>query len=214
MTYRLFGRPFSGSLAVEWLLEELGLDYERVQVTGYRDKIEPASFANINPIGQVPALELPDGTVMTESGAIMLYLGDLKPGAGLAPGLSDPAHPTYLRWMTFLAATVYPTMMHIYHPENWTDDEGQFKAIQSHAASILPAQWSMVETALQETGYLAGDRLSAADIYCLMFALWMEESLPPFFNDHPSIARSAVKLKARPAIADILRRHETNTWSD
>jgi len=113
MTYRLFGRPYSGSLAVEWLLEELALPYDRVLVTGYRDKIEPAWYRDINPIGQVPAL--PDGTLMTESGAIMLYLAEAAPEAGLAPATGDRARRDYLRWMTFLAATIYPTIMRFSH---------------------------------------------------------------------------------------------------
>ena len=214
MTYRLFGRPYSGSLAVEWLIEELALPYDRVLVTGYRDKVEPAWYRDINPIGQVPAVELPDGTLMTESGAIMLYLAEAAPEAGLAPAIGDPARLDYLRWMTFLAATIYPTMMRFVHPENYIEEPDRFDAVKTYAVESLTPQWRMIEAALEATGYLAGGRLSAADIYLMMFAVWADGSLPGFLDDFPRTRDFMVNLGTRPAIADIFERHKSGAWND
>jgi len=214
MSYRLFGRPYSGSLAVEWLLEELGVDYERVLVIGYRDTIEPAWYRDINPIGQVPALELPDGRLLTESAAIMLYLVEAEAKAGLAPAIGDPGRLDYLRWMTFLGATIYPTMMRFYHPENYIEDASQFEAVKSFAVRVLTEQWRMIEDALQPTGYLAAGRLSAADIYLLMFAVWARDSLPGFLDTFPRTLGFVETLASRPAISRILERHASGAWSD
>ena len=212
MTYRLFGRPYSGSLAVEWLLEELSLPYSRVLVTGYGDDIQPPWFRDLNPIGQVPALELPDGQVMTESGAMMLYLADAEEGAGWAPSTSDPARADYLRWMTFLAATIYPGMMRLFHPENYIDDPDQFDAVKRYANQTLPGPWSMIEVALDGTGYLAGDHMSAADLYLAMFAVWAEASFDVTSDGYPNIQRLADELCARPKVANIVARHKNGTW--
>jgi glutathione S-transferase/GST-like protein len=214
MTYRLFGRPYSGSLAVEWLLEELALPYDRVLVTGYRDKIEPAWYRDINPIGQVPALELPDGTLMTESGAIMLYLPEAAPEAGLAPATGDRARRDYLRLMTFLAATIYPTMMRYFHPENYIQEADRFEAVKAYAVKDLTPQWRMIEAALEATGYLAGSRLSAADIFLMMFAVWADGSLPGFLDVFPRTRTFMEMVGARPAIAVIFERHKSGAWSD
>ena len=214
MTYRIFGRPYSGSLAVEWLLQALDLHHTRVLVTGYGDGIQPPWFRDINPICQVPALELPDGTVMTESGAMMLYLADMTADAGLAPLPGGPARPDYLRWMIFLSATVYPTMMQFFHPENYIDNPGQFEAIKSHAKAVLPGQWAMIETGLDKTGYLAGNSLSAADIYLLMFAVWMDGSFSLALEHYSRIKHVHDELTVRPPFADILSRHKSGAWSD
>jgi glutathione S-transferase len=214
MSYRLFGRPYSGSLAVEWFLEELELPYARVLVTGYGDGIQPPWYRDINPIGQVPALELPGGKVLTESGAIMLYLAELRPEAGWSPPTGDPARPDYLRWMTFLAATIYPTMMRFFHPENYVEDPSQFEAVKNYGIRALTAQWTMIEDGLAATGYLAGDRMSAADIYLMMFAVWADKSLSPWLETRSATRRLHDELAALPAIAGILERHKTGAWSD
>ncbi|MDP4823939.1 MAG: glutathione S-transferase N-terminal domain-containing protein, partial [Aestuariivirgaceae bacterium] len=94
--YTLYGRPATGSAAVEALLEELGLPYRLENVSkGPDGQPSPAFLATINPLGQVPALKLPDGTVITESAAIMIYLADLVPGANLAPLPTHPARAHY-----------------------------------------------------------------------------------------------------------------------
>jgi glutathione S-transferase len=144
----------------------------------------------------------------------MIYLADASPEAGLAPDIDDAARPDFLRWMTFFAATTYPTMMRFFHPDNYIDDESQFDAVKAFGARDAAKQWSMVETALAENGYLAGGRMSAADIYFLMFAVWGEESFPPWFERFPHTKRLHDELIGRPAIAGILERHQTGAWSD
>lgn len=212
MSYRLFGRPFAGSLAAEWLLEELDVPYTRILVTGYRDKIEPAWYADLNPLRQIPALELDDGRLLTESGAIMLYLADHHALGDLAPTLDDPARLPYLRWMSFLSASLYPAFMQLIHPENYIDDSAQFDAIKKRASVVLQTQWSVLEAALTDDGYLAGGRLSAADFYLVMFALWVDDDVAGFENQHPSIARLTDELKQRPSVATVLPRQDIAVW--
>ena len=60
--YTLYGRPGSGSLAVQVALEEIGAPYQRVWIG--REPADVASYRTLNPTGRVPALGLPDGTVM------------------------------------------------------------------------------------------------------------------------------------------------------
>ncbi|MEM7121274.1 MAG: glutathione S-transferase family protein [Pseudomonadota bacterium] len=214
MSYRLFGRPFAGSLAVEWLLEELSVPYTRVLVTGYRDQVEPAWYAELNPLCQVPALELDDGRLLTESGAIMLYLADRHSSGDLAPTFDDPARLPYLRWLSFLSASVYPAFMQLVHPENAIDDPTQFDAVKKRASVVLATQWTMLEEALGADGHLAGGSLSAADFYLVMFVLWIDDDVEGFMIHHPAIARLASDLTQRPAVAAILERHEAGHWSD
>ena len=212
MTITLYGRPHSGSLAVEILLEELGVPYSRVLVTGYRENIQPPSFAAINPLRQVPALTLDDGTLLTESAAMMLLLADSHPAAGLAPAPDARARAPYLRWMTYLAATIYPTAMHIFHPENYIADQARFGEIKAYSAEVLAQQWRVVDGALGEGGHLAGDRLSAADLYMAMFALWFADT--PGLGDLSSTRRFLDAMKARPSVQAVVARTASNeAWA-
>jgi len=212
MSLTLYGRPHSGSLAVEILLDELGLEYKRVLVTGYRENIQPASFAAINPLRQVPALTLEDGSLLTESAAMMLHLADAHPAAGLAPAQNDPARAPYLRWMIYLAATIYPTAMHIFHPENYVADEVRFEEIKAYSTGVLAQQWQVVDAALGQGGHFAGGRLSAADLYMVMFALWFEET--PGLGDLANTRRFLDRMKPRPSVqAALARASSPEAWA-
>lgn len=204
MSITLYGRPNSGSLAVEILLEELGLPYGRVLVTGYRDNIQPASYAAINPLRQVPALGLEGGLLLTESAAMMLYLADAHPAAGLAPEIGDPARVPYLRWMTYLGATIYPTAMCVFHPENYVDDPALHGAVRNRADAVLRQQWSVIDSALGSGGHLAGGRLSAADLYMTMFALWFEDRGE--VGGLPNTRRLLDAMATRPSVRSALAR--------
>jgi glutathione S-transferase len=212
MTMTLYGRPRAGSLAIEFLLGELGLPHDRVLVTGYRDGIEPPSYAALNPLRQVPALVLEDGTLLTESGAIMLHLADAHPAAGLAPAVGDPARAPYLRWMVYLAATIYPTSMCLFHPENYVDDAALHGAVTERAATVLAQQWRVVDAALGESGHLAGGCLSAADLYMAMFAFWFESR--PDVGGLANTARLREAMKRRPAVqAALARQASREAWT-
>ena len=108
--YRLFGRKGWGSAIVESQLAWYGLPY-RLEEVGDLFASEEArrELARVNPVVQLPTLELPDGTVMTESAAITLHLADVTGSHDLVPPPGDPARPRFLRWLVFLVANIYPT---------------------------------------------------------------------------------------------------------
>jgi glutathione S-transferase len=144
----------------------------------------------------------------------MFCLAEAAPQSGMAPPVGEPARLDYLRWMTFLAATIYPTMMRLFHPENYIEEPDRFESVKAFAVRSLQEQWPMIETALEATGHLAGRSLSAADLYLLMFAVWAEDSLPGFLDSFPCTRELMATLRRRPAIAGILERHKSGAWSD
>src|SRR5271170_4777073 len=103
--YTLYGRPGSGSMAVQVALEEMGAPYERVWVG--RDEADVARFRATNPTGRVPALMLPDGSIMFESAAMLIYLAQRDAPSSLAPSPGTRGHAAFLQWMVFLSANVY-----------------------------------------------------------------------------------------------------------
>ena len=102
----------------------------RVVNLGAREQDAPG-FRALNPLGQVPALILPDGTVMTESAAIAIHLADLHPQLRLAPAKNSPERALYLRWMIYLAANIYVSDLRIYHPERISADPAHGDAIKA-----------------------------------------------------------------------------------
>ena len=109
MTYTLLANPGTGSAIVEAALELAGLPYAIEPVDPWTAGASRERLRALNPLLQVPTLLLPDGGVITESAAMVLHVADRAPAAGLAPAADDAARPAFLRWLTFLVASLYPT---------------------------------------------------------------------------------------------------------
>jgi glutathione S-transferase len=204
--HTIFWRPGTGSFAVEALLEETGAPYERVPVTQRRRLDMPPHVLKLNPLGQVPVLVLPDGSTMTESAAMVIYLADLKPAVGLAPPAGDPKRPHYLRWILYAATNIYPTFMHIYHGENFHADEATFPGMAAMARENLARMWTQVEAALDPGPFLLGARPSAADLYLMMFPYWYEDK-GATLRGYPRLAKVCAALRERPAVQRVWAHH-------
>src|SRR5258706_5755501 len=116
--YKLYGRRGSGSLAVQVALEEVGARYERIWVG--REASDVARFRVINPTGRVPALTLPDGTVMFESAAMLIHLASSHPQSLLAPQPGTSRHALFLQWMMLLSANVYESALRMYYSDRYS----------------------------------------------------------------------------------------------
>src|ERR1700704_2047425 len=116
--YTLYGRQGSGSFAVQVALEEIGTAYQRIWVGA--EAADVARLRAINPTGRVPALVLPDGTVMFESAAMLIHLALRHPQSALAPQPGTSRHAAFLQWMVFLSANVYDAALHIYYSARYS----------------------------------------------------------------------------------------------
>lgn len=182
--YRLFGRPGWGSAIVEAQLAALGLpfDYEEVPDL-FASEEGRRSLARHNPLSQVPTLRLPDGSMMTESAAITLYLADATGRDDFVPPVAHPARPQFLRWLVFLVANVYPTFTYADDPQRFVRDEPAAKEFGATVDDYRGRLWRMVEAAAGAPWFL-GERFSALDIYIATMThwrpgrRWFEENTP------------------------------------
>lgn len=163
MTLKLYYVPGSLALAPHIALVAAGLPHELVPVNP-TDKTLPggASYETIHPLKTVPALQLDDGQVLTESTAILVYLADQAPAAQLAPPAGDFARYRLLEWLNFVAAEVHQVYM------RWAIPDVQ-PAVLAHAVQRLAARYERADRALAAAGpYLLGAHFSVAD--ALFFA--------------------------------------------
>jgi GST-like protein len=170
--YVLFGRPGWGSMIVEAQLAALALPFRFEEVPdlfqseqGRRD-LEP-----MNPLAQVPTLRLPDGSVMTESAAITLYLAEVTKRDDFVPPIGHPTRPQFLRWLVFFVANIYPTFTYADDPKRFVSDETAAKAFQQAVNDYRCRLWTIVEAAAAEPSFL-GERFSALDIYIASMVHW------------------------------------------
>ena len=151
-----FHCPRTRSSGTLTLLEELGAEYDlRAMNMKVGEHRQPA-FLAINPLGKVPAIQH-GGALVTEQAAIVIYLADLYPEAGLAPALTDPLRGPYLRWLVFYGSAFEPAVV----DKAMQREPGQtgMSPYGSYDAVI-----DAVSTQLQRGPYLLGDRFTAADV--------------------------------------------------
>lgn len=182
--------PLSRSSRVHWLLHELDVPFGTIRTdiprrdgTGARDPRNP------HPDGKVPAL-VHDGGVVTETGAIVLYLTDLFPerGLGFAPG--EPGRAEYLTWLFWYGDVVEPVyLLEVLGAADHPAARTTFRSRDEIATRLIAA----LEPSSRP--WLMGDRFTAADILLSSPFLIFPDATP----DHPAVRDWIARCTERPA---------------
>ena len=199
--YTLYGSPGSGSASVEAALVEIGTPFENFAIiTKNGDHLEP-TFSAINPRQQVPALRLPDGSVMTEGAAMMLHLADAFPEARLAPPPGSSARAQHDRWLIFMAVNVYEGELRKNYADRYSSDPNGAEAVQRAADTYVKRHYDILESAMGKGPYFFGDQYTMLDIYIWMLVFWMDWT---WLSEHcPKISALALAVSRRPAINSV-----------
>ena len=201
-THRLLGSKGCGNAIVEAAFAVAGvpLDYEEVDYSG--GSPTRARLLEVNPLGQVPSLVLPDGRLMTESLAMIHYLNDLAPAAGLIPAAGKPGRTEFLRWSTFLVAALYPTFTYGDEPGKWVEETQGAKQLRESTDRHRQALWRQVEEVAGAPWFL-GERQSALDLYIAVMTHW-RPGRKWFTANTPKLLAIAEKTAATPKVAAVI----------
>lgn len=169
---RLYGEPGWGSAIIEAQLDWYGLDYEFVKVGDlFRDPEAQARVSGLNPVVQVPTLEMPDKSVLTESAAITLLLSEMTGDDSLVPMPGSDARAAFLRWLVFIVANVYPTYTYADHPPRFVESEEAQQAFRKAVDEYAIKLYGILEENAGGKWFL-GERFSALDIYICVMSRW------------------------------------------
>lgn len=204
--YRLYARNTAGSMAPEAMLAVCGVDYEVEVVERQADGSFPPSFHKINPKAEVPTLVMPDGSIMTESAAIMIHLADLHPEAGMAPAIGSADRARFLRWQVYLATALYMSDLRLFYPERYTLEPAGAAGIRARAEQTMMQEFAIYAEALGQGPFLLGERMCAADIYAAMLCSWAPD-VPALFNAHPALKRMYDGVLANDAVRRVWERN-------
>ena len=192
----LYHFPGTRAVRARWMLEELALSHVLAHVDLGKGAHKRADYLAVHPLGKVPALQI-DGTVIFESLAICLYLGDRSGQGEFSPRIDQRMQRgDYLKWMAFSTGTLEPAII-----EQSRQKIARQKNIEPiHMGSALTPfenAASFVEQTLVEQPFLLGDPFSAADIMNGSLMMWAngEELL----GSYPAIRNWIEKLITRPA---------------
>ena len=194
----LFQITGSSSFAARAALECAGAEYEVVDVHPRR-RDEAPGFADANPLKRVPALR--DGDVrLAETGAIMLWIGDRFPDAGLAPAMGTPARADHYRWVTWCANTLHVGWWPIMAGFYFTNNESAQQSLEQRGRENMAGHGRHLEAWLEGHEWLAGDLPGVSDIYAYMLVGWAN-----YYDDitlgGPAVASHYARVGALPGVA-------------
>jgi GST-like protein len=204
MTYVIWGDRRCGNAIVEVLLAAAGQTVERRAVPLTGDTQRSADFLAINPMGRLPALLLPDGTLVTESLACALVVAARHPNANLMPPLDTPQGATTLRWMTVLAAELYPAVTRWDYPARFADDPS---GVGARAMDESRRIWRLVEQAITPSPFAFSDRLTALDVQIAVMSRWSNGPAAWVDAHCPKVAAITHAVATHPLAGEAYRAH-------
>ncbi|MEQ9491712.1 MAG: glutathione S-transferase family protein [Alphaproteobacteria bacterium] len=204
--YKLYDSKATGSACVHALLEEIGTPYDRIAVDMDKDDHRSDWFTKINPRQQIPALELPDGSVMSESAAMLLFLADTHPQPGLIGETGSPERARTMRWMVFISANIYEGLLREFYADRYIDDAALAPNVTKSAVEYLKRNYKILEATAGDGAYLFGDEMNIVDLYLWMLMQWWD--FPDWMKaECPKLSRIADTVKARPKVAPVHKHH-------
>ena len=203
--FTVYGSAGYGSTIVEGALELLGLPWVSIEAGPAGTLDEQALLASVNPMKQTPVLAAPDGTLMTESAAILLWLGDLFPDKALTPAPAAPERAGFLRWLAFIPAQIYPMYLLKDHPDAWVRSAEAGDELREAAVEQIKRAWRVMEAEIAPAPFLLGARISLLDLYVCIVSRWTPRRV--WFEDNcPRLNAVAERVDALPALQDFWTR--------
>jgi len=185
------------SLAPHIVAREAGLRVDLDKVDLGSGKTERgAAFADVNPKGYVPALALDSGEVLTEVSALVQYLADQAPQAGLVPAAGTTERYRLLEWLGFISTEIHKGFGPLWKPQTP-------EATKATAKENLAKRFTYLEQHLARGPFLMGERFTVADAYLFTVVNWTNFhgiDLSPYPNLKGFMERVAARPKVREAL--------------
>jgi GST-like protein len=202
----LIGSLNCGSIIVEMALALTGVPHRVTDIPYLREGPERERLLSLNPLGQVPTLVLDDRTVMTESAAILMYLNDLAPEAGLLPPPGTAGRAAFLNQYIRLVAAIYPTFTYGDDPGRWTISGDAAHTLRHRTNLHREALFRSWEAQFGPGPFAAGAALSALDLYLVAMTHW-RPGHAWFATNTPRLLAAAEQAGSHPKLAPIVARH-------
>lgn len=196
----LYHAPQTRAERVRWALEELQLSYQLVTVNPFSKTQPNAELLRLNPLGQVPVLV--DGDqVLTESGAICLYLADRYRILGSDQCLAPPPaqRAEYYRWSFFVFGSLEQPILKVFMNTHLFGEQRRSDKAVREAQEMLKPRFDMLTSALNP--YICGDSFTMADVLVGSTLTWAGSI--GLLEDFPALQQYLNLLKQRPAYQKI-----------
>ncbi len=191
---KLYYSPGACSLSPHIVAREAGLELELVKVEfSTKQTGDGRDYWTINPKGYVPALELDGGEILTEGPAIVQYLADRRPDAGLVPAAGTLERYRVQELLGYINSELHKSYSPLFNPKSTPE-------VRQEKQDYLRKRYGLVEKALAGKAYLSpGDRFGVADAYLFTVTNWAR-MVKLDLADFPNLGAFQERVAARPAV--------------
>jgi glutathione S-transferase len=186
------------SLAPHIVLREAGLtfDLEQVDLKSHRTQ-GGADFYAINPKGQVPTLELDDGSILTEGPIIAQFIADRAPNDKLLPASTKMTRYRVTEWQNYITSELHKSFTPLFNAQLEANAKATLRG-------LLRKKYEWLDTQLMQQDYLTGREFTIADAYLFTVTGWAGH-VNLSLTDLPHIQAYLERIKARPAVNAAMR---------
>ena len=197
---KLYYAPGACSLSPHIALLEAGLPYDLVKVDLRAKKLENGDdFLKVNPKGQVPALALDSGELVTEGPIIVQMIADKAADKKLAPARDSNERYKLLEWLNYITTELHKNLGPMFSPVLADDAKAFFK-------DRAMGKFKYVESQLAGHDYLMGNHFTVADGYLFTMIMWASERLGFDLSGLPNLMAYKARVAARPKVQEALKK--------
>jgi glutathione S-transferase len=194
---KLYYSPGACSLSPHIALLEAGMPFDLVKVDLKAKKLENGDdYLKLNPKGQVPALDIGNGELMTEGPVIVQMIADKATGKNLAPANGSAERYKLQEWLNFITAELHKNFGPMFSPVLSDDAKAFFK-------DRVMAKFKYVDGALAGHDYLMGKQFTVADGYLFTMLNWADR-MKFDLNAMPNLLAYKARVAARPKVQEAL----------
>ncbi|WP_343564417.1 glutathione S-transferase family protein [Kiloniella sp. b19] len=198
MTTTLMHAPLTCSLAARFVAAEGDVPLEIAFLNLATKELERGgSLYDINPLGQVSVLQFEDGTTLTETSTVLLYLQSLSEKTGFRRDPSDVDYFQMVRWIAFCATELHKQIFRVVFYNEATDD------VKDRVRDLAPQRFELLDRHLADREFLVGDSFSAADAYLSWFFV-LSRNARLDESGYSNLVAYRDRMLARPKIAELI----------
>ena len=202
--YQLYASPGGANMSCHAALIIIGAPHRVIMLDPAKGGLVSPEYRAVNPHARVPTL-IHDGTVIYESAAILLYLCERHPEAGLMPAVGTPERPMFLQWLFYLTNTVQEELNRWWHSDHYVEGEDHRRALVEGVERRLAGMWQHLDGVLAAGGpFLLGPDFSAVDLFLVMLMRWTR-NMKKTARSYPHLLRLAELVEARPAYRHMMQ---------
>ena len=203
--YQLYGHRNSGAAAIEAALELCQVAFRFIDIEASTEAAE--DLAKLNPLKQIPTLQLPDGSVLTESAAILIHLGLTFPKSGLLPAKADERDQA-IRGLVYIVSNCYAAIGVVDYPERWLvmPDEASQQNLIAGARQRLHWSWEVFADQFSAELYLDDETPGALDVLAAVVTRWAG-SREHLRQTRPGFYAWLQRIDRHPVLAPVFARH-------